>query len=75
MNTLSTWDEVDEGGYVLYGSPATVRDRMQECIAKARCGIINCIFQIGNLPTQQTMRSMELFASEVMPALRKAFPW
>jgi alkanesulfonate monooxygenase SsuD/methylene tetrahydromethanopterin reductase-like flavin-dependent oxidoreductase (luciferase family) len=75
MNTLSTWDEVDEGGYVLYGSPATVRDRMQECIGKARCGIVNCIFQIGNLPPPATMRSMELFASEVMPALRKAFPW
>jgi alkanesulfonate monooxygenase SsuD/methylene tetrahydromethanopterin reductase-like flavin-dependent oxidoreductase (luciferase family) len=75
MNTLETWSEVDEGGYVLYGSPATVRDRMKESIKAARCGIINCIFQIGNLAPEKTMKSMELFASEVMPALRKEFPW
>ena len=75
MNTLSTWDEVDEGRFVVYGSPATVRDRMKECIKAAGCGIVTCIFQIGNLPLEKTMKSMELFASEVMPALRKEIPW
>jgi alkanesulfonate monooxygenase SsuD/methylene tetrahydromethanopterin reductase-like flavin-dependent oxidoreductase (luciferase family) len=75
MNTLSTWDEVEEGGYVIYGSPATVRDRMKECIKAARCGIINCIFQIGNLPPEKALKSQTLFATDVMPALRKEFPW
>jgi alkanesulfonate monooxygenase SsuD/methylene tetrahydromethanopterin reductase-like flavin-dependent oxidoreductase (luciferase family) len=75
MNTLSTWDEVEEGGYVIYGSPATVRDRMKECIKAARCGIINCIFQIGNLPPEKALKSQTLFATEVMPALRKEIPW
>jgi hypothetical protein len=41
MNTLSTWDEVDEGGYVIYGSPATVRNRMKECIKEARWCSVN----------------------------------
>jgi alkanesulfonate monooxygenase SsuD/methylene tetrahydromethanopterin reductase-like flavin-dependent oxidoreductase (luciferase family) len=75
MNTLSTWDEVDEGRFVVYGSPATVRDRMKDSIKAAGCGIVTCIFQIGNLPPEKTMKSMELFASEVMPALRKEIPW
>jgi alkanesulfonate monooxygenase SsuD/methylene tetrahydromethanopterin reductase-like flavin-dependent oxidoreductase (luciferase family) len=75
MNTLSTWDEVDEGRFVVYGSPATVRDRMKDSIKAAGCGIITCIFQIGNLAPEKTMKSMELFASEVMPALRKEIPW
>ena len=75
MNTLSTWDEVEEGRFVVYGSPATVRDRMKDSIKAAGCGIVTCIFQIGNLSPEKTMKSMELFASEVMPALRKAIPW
>jgi alkanesulfonate monooxygenase SsuD/methylene tetrahydromethanopterin reductase-like flavin-dependent oxidoreductase (luciferase family) len=75
MNTLASWDEVDEGLYAIYGSPATVRDRMKECIKAAGCGIVMCIFQIGSLPHDKTMRSMELFASEVMPALRQEFHW
>jgi hypothetical protein len=48
---------------------------MKEAIKAARTGLINCIFQIGNLPPAKTMRSMELFSEQVMPALRKEFPW
>jgi hypothetical protein len=32
------------------------------------------LFQLGTLPGDLTRRNMELFAKEVMPAVRKAFP-
>ena len=46
---------------------------MREGIKAARCGIIQGIFQVGSLPHELTMKSMQLFAREVMPALRKEF--
>jgi pimeloyl-ACP methyl ester carboxylesterase len=32
------------------------------------------IFQVGSMPHDLTMKNMELFAREVMPALRAEFP-
>jgi len=46
---------------------------MREGIKVAGCGIIQGIFQVGSLPHDLTMKNMELFAWEVMPALRAEF--
>ena len=32
------------------------------------------LFQLGTLPAEPTRRSLDLFAREVMPRLRKEFP-
>jgi alkanesulfonate monooxygenase SsuD/methylene tetrahydromethanopterin reductase-like flavin-dependent oxidoreductase (luciferase family) len=74
INALSSWDEADEGLYAVVGSPATVRDKMREAIKQVGCGIVQGIFQVGSLPHELALKNMELFAREVMPALRAEFP-
>ena len=66
----STWAEIDQAGYVVVGSPATVRDRLKEIATAAGLGTLVPNFSVGNVPHELTCRSMELFAHEVMPALR-----
>jgi hypothetical protein len=58
----------------LKDDPETVRQKLREGIRASGCGIIQGIFQVGSLPHALTMKSMELFAREVMPALRAEFP-
>jgi alkanesulfonate monooxygenase SsuD/methylene tetrahydromethanopterin reductase-like flavin-dependent oxidoreductase (luciferase family) len=67
----STWEEIDRAGYVVVGSPATVRDRLKEIAAVTGLGTLVPNFSVGNVPHHLTRRSMELFAREVMPALRQ----
>jgi alkanesulfonate monooxygenase SsuD/methylene tetrahydromethanopterin reductase-like flavin-dependent oxidoreductase (luciferase family) len=74
VNTLEHWDEVEEGTYAVVGSPATVRDKMREVLKWTGCGIVQGIFQVGSLPHHLAMKSTDLFAREVMPALRAEFP-
>jgi alkanesulfonate monooxygenase SsuD/methylene tetrahydromethanopterin reductase-like flavin-dependent oxidoreductase (luciferase family) len=73
ISLLSSWQEAEDGLYAIVGSPETVRQKMRAGIKAARCGIIQCIFQVGSLPHELTLKSMALFAREVMPALRKEF--
>ncbi len=68
--SFSTWEEIHKAGYVVVGSPATVRDRLREIASATGLGTLVPNFSVGNVPTEQTRTSMELFAREVMPALR-----
>ena len=68
--TLS-WQELIELGYIVAGSPETVRQRMEELIKALRVGNIICLFQMGNMPTEKTCHSSELFARKVMPHLKR----
>lgn len=67
---FSTWAEIEKAGYVVVGSPATVRDRLKEIAAESGLGNLIPNFSVGNAPHHLTRKSMELFAREVMPALR-----
>ena len=67
---LSTWDEVESGGYVVVGSPETVRQRLEEYATRVGFGVLVANFSVGNAPSELTRRSMTLFAQEVMPKLR-----
>ncbi|MDF2119508.1 LLM class flavin-dependent oxidoreductase [Roseiarcaceae bacterium H3SJ34-1] len=51
------------------GSPATVRHYLQERIDEAQCNYLVGHFFFGNLTFAESSRSIDLFASEVMPAL------
>ena len=68
--SYSTWQEIDRAGYVVVGSPATVRDRLKEIALATGLGTLVPNFSVGNVPHHLTRKSMELFAREVMPALR-----
>jgi hypothetical protein len=47
---------------------------MEDLIKKLRVGNIFCLMQIGDMPKDKCMHSTRLFAEEVMPKLRSAFP-
>ena len=59
------------GGVALAGSPAAVREYMDEYVASGANYFV-CSFQWGDLSHQQAMRSIELFAAEVMPLYAEA---
>jgi alkanesulfonate monooxygenase SsuD/methylene tetrahydromethanopterin reductase-like flavin-dependent oxidoreductase (luciferase family) len=60
-----------EKGYVIAGSPATVRDRIREEVVKGlRVGNLMVLLQIGSMPHELTLENMDLFAREVLPSLR-----
>ena len=54
------------GGVALAGSPAAVGEYMEEYVATGANYFV-CSFQWGDLSHEHAMRSIELFASEVMP--------
>lgn len=54
------------GGVALAGSPAAAREYMDEYLATGANYFV-CSFQWGDLTHEQAMRSIALFATEVMP--------
>ena len=69
-----SWGELVEGGHVIAGSPATVRERMAELITTLRVGNIFCLIHVGDMPDEKTRHSTRLFAEQVMPGLRDMWP-
>ncbi|MFQ5699519.1 MAG: LLM class flavin-dependent oxidoreductase [Myxococcota bacterium] len=69
-----TWKDLVDGGYVIAGSPETVRERMEEMIRSLRLGTVFCLIHMGNMPDELTRNSTRLFAERVMPALRDLWP-
>ena len=69
LKKLSWKDFVDEG-YIVAGSPATVRDRLRAVVEELHVGHVMLLLQFGNLSKDQTLRNTELYAREVMPSLR-----
>jgi hypothetical protein len=60
-----------EKGYVIAGSPATVRDRLKEEVVKGlRVGNLMVLLQIGSMPHELTLENIDLFARKVLPDLR-----
>src|SRR5437016_7226921 len=59
------------GGVALAGSPAAVRDYMDEYVATGANYFV-CSFQWGDLSHAQAMRSIELFTADVMPRYARA---
>jgi alkanesulfonate monooxygenase SsuD/methylene tetrahydromethanopterin reductase-like flavin-dependent oxidoreductase (luciferase family) len=55
---------------LIVGPPNTVVEKVQEAIAATGMNYLLCIFSFGNLPAQAALRSLEMFASEVMPRLK-----
>src|SRR5206468_2723604 len=74
MLNLETWDQVEEGHYAIVGSPETVTEKLTEDLHRLGNGHLLGLFKLGTLTADLTRRNLELFASEVMPKLREAFP-
>src|SRR5438105_6433056 len=60
-----------EKGYVIAGSPATVRDRLKEEVIKSlRVGNLMVLLQIGSMPHELTLEDIDRFAQKALPELR-----
>jgi alkanesulfonate monooxygenase SsuD/methylene tetrahydromethanopterin reductase-like flavin-dependent oxidoreductase (luciferase family) len=68
------WKDFIEGGFVIGGSPDTVRERMEHMIKTLHVGNVFCLIHMGDMPDEKTRHSTRLFAERVMPALRDVFP-
>ena len=58
-----------DGGYIVAGSASTVRERLKHDNAVAGINYCLCRMAFGDLSFEESSRSVELFAREVMPAL------
>ena len=58
-----------DGGYIVAGSASTVRERLKRDNEVAGINYCICRLAFGDLTFEESKRSVELFAREVMPAL------
>jgi alkanesulfonate monooxygenase SsuD/methylene tetrahydromethanopterin reductase-like flavin-dependent oxidoreductase (luciferase family) len=65
-----TWKDYVEGGFIIAGSPATVRDQLREVVKTLRVGQLIPTPHMGNLSEEQAKKNSTLFATEVIPYLR-----
>ena len=65
------FDALMERGQGVAGSPATVTDFLRTQLDETGCNYVVGQFAFGDLSLEETLRSVALFATEVMPALRK----
>jgi alkanesulfonate monooxygenase SsuD/methylene tetrahydromethanopterin reductase-like flavin-dependent oxidoreductase (luciferase family) len=70
----TTFDLVVERGQGFAGSPDTVTQFLSAQLAETRCNYMVGQFAFGDLTRAETLKSIGLFASEVMPALRAKVP-
>ena len=59
----------DSAQRLIAGSPKTALEKLQEMLHVTSANYLLCIFSFGDLAPQHAMRSLELFAKEVMPKL------
>jgi len=63
------FEEADREGYLIYGSPATVRDKLRVFSDELRAGILCSGLNGGS--HEATLEMMQRFAEEVMPHFRE----
>jgi alkanesulfonate monooxygenase SsuD/methylene tetrahydromethanopterin reductase-like flavin-dependent oxidoreductase (luciferase family) len=62
------WDDLQDKGHAIAGTPAQVRDYVLNVTEAAGASYFVCDFAFGTITRDEAMRSVELFAREVMPA-------
>ena len=66
------YDMVTKAGFVVVGSPAAVRDELAKQVEQLPANYMLLNMKWGNLTAAQSRRSLELFATEVRPGLKRA---
>ena len=64
------WKDYIDGGFVVAGSPATVREQLKDVIERLHVGHLMLLLHFGDLPRDKTLHNTDLFAREVMPHLK-----
>jgi alkanesulfonate monooxygenase SsuD/methylene tetrahydromethanopterin reductase-like flavin-dependent oxidoreductase (luciferase family) len=65
---LFTRETATQHGTILFGSPARVREQIARLLEVSGCNYVLCVFAWGTLGHDAALRSLRLFADEVMPA-------
>jgi alkanesulfonate monooxygenase SsuD/methylene tetrahydromethanopterin reductase-like flavin-dependent oxidoreductase (luciferase family) len=65
---LFAWEHAVEHETIVFGSPDSVREQVARMLEQSGCNYLACSFAWGNLPHEHALRSLRLFASDVMPA-------
>lgn len=60
----------DSAHPLITGTPAEVTEKLGEFIHATSINYLLCVFSFGDIAPEQALRSLELFAAEVMPRLR-----
>jgi alkanesulfonate monooxygenase SsuD/methylene tetrahydromethanopterin reductase-like flavin-dependent oxidoreductase (luciferase family) len=69
-----SYEEILDSSYALVGSADTIAQKIADLQDTLGFGALNVLMSIGDMPHEKTVKSMELFASSVMPALRGRQP-
>ena len=72
--TKQTAESLNEAGFVIVGSPETVRRRLEECRAEVEFDNLLIFSQFGTLSAELTRKNIEMMAKEVMPHFRAKSP-
>ena len=67
MHFTDDLDRAQQADAAIAGSAATVRERIAAYAEQSGCNYLVLSFAWGSLTYEQSRRSLELFASEVMP--------
>ena len=72
------WESMDfkqlnERGYCVVGSAKTVRERLAHLVKELGFGLLLPLLHAGDMPHHRVIKNMDLFAADVMPALRQEF--
>lgn len=73
MGVNKTWKELVDQGYIIAGSPETVRQQLEELIKGLRVGHVLLGCQIGSAPVELVNRSTKLASTHILPKLRHIF--
>ncbi|MFZ3335139.1 MAG: hypothetical protein WA199_04200, partial [Xanthobacteraceae bacterium] len=57
-------------GFVVVGSPKTVREQLLDGIKDLRMGHLLALLHFGSMPTELCKSNIDLFAREVLPYLK-----
>jgi alkanesulfonate monooxygenase SsuD/methylene tetrahydromethanopterin reductase-like flavin-dependent oxidoreductase (luciferase family) len=67
------WKDFVKQGYIVAGSPETVRQQLEEAAKALNVGHMMVLLQFGSMPPELVRKNTELFAREVMPHVRHLF--
>ncbi len=70
LGTNKSWKELVEQRYIVAGSPATVRQQLEELARSLRAGHLLLGLHLGSAAIELVNRATYLCATEVLPALR-----
>jgi alkanesulfonate monooxygenase SsuD/methylene tetrahydromethanopterin reductase-like flavin-dependent oxidoreductase (luciferase family) len=70
IGTKQSIDDVIDKGMFICGSPATVKEKLEQYQSEIGFGHLLTLLQFGTLPAELTRKNIEIFANEVIPYLR-----